>query len=209
MQVPALWYDAWYDVSIGPNLTLFNHARKAGVDDNVRNNQYAIVGPNVHCAYPTLGPKFKSGDRELGDASFDSSSEVWAFFDRFLKGQKDRFPDTRPKVRYYMMGENKWREADQWPPKEAVPTKLYLASGGRANSMYGDGKLVQFRVDIRHEIEKPCIQAAGSYGIQQFQARRRLKLQHCVGPLLSESAEGIRDNAAPGRILCEPYAQRP
>src|SRR6185436_5891552 len=48
--VPALWYDAWYDVSIGPNLALFNHATKNGVDASVRDNQYAIVGPNVHCA---------------------------------------------------------------------------------------------------------------------------------------------------------------
>jgi hypothetical protein len=36
-----------------------------------------------------------------------------------------------------------------------------------------------------------------------------LKLQYCVGPLLSESAEGIWNNAAPGCILCESYSQRP
>jgi putative CocE/NonD family hydrolase len=139
--VPALWYDSWYDVSIGPNLALYNHATKAGVDEETRNNQYAIVGPNVHCAYAGLGPNYKSGDRQLGDTSFDTSGQVWAFFDRFLKGQKDRFPDSTPKIRYFTMGENKWKTADQWPPKAAQQTKLYLHSNGRANSMYGDGKL--------------------------------------------------------------------
>ena len=61
--VPALWYNSWYDVSIGPNLALYNHATKSGVDAKTRDNQYAIVGPSVHCAYSQLGPNFKSGDR--------------------------------------------------------------------------------------------------------------------------------------------------
>jgi putative CocE/NonD family hydrolase len=30
--VPALWFDSWYDVSIGPNLELFNHARSTTED---------------------------------------------------------------------------------------------------------------------------------------------------------------------------------
>jgi len=139
--VPALWYNSWYDVSIGPNMALFNHATKAGVDAETRDNQYAIVGPNTHCAFAGLGPNFKSGDRDLGDATFDASGQVWAFFDRFLKGEADRFPSTTPKVRYYAMGENKWKEASQWPPKEAQEMRLYLRSNGRANSVYGDGKL--------------------------------------------------------------------
>lgn len=139
--VPALWYNSWYDVSIGPNLALYNHATKAGVDAEARDNQYAIVGPSVHCAYASLGPGFKSGDRELGDASMDVNGEVWKFFDRFLKGEPDRFPSTTPKVRYYSMGDNQWKTTQQWPPKAAVDTKLYLRSGGRANSVFGDGKL--------------------------------------------------------------------
>lgn len=139
--VPALWFNSWYDVSIGPNMALFNHARKAGVDAETRDNQYVIVGPNNHCAFAALGPDFKSGDRKLGDASFDSSGQVFAFFDRFLKGQTDAFPSSTPKVRYYSMGDNAWRAADQWPPKAASEVKLYLRSGGRANSMYGDGRL--------------------------------------------------------------------
>jgi uncharacterized protein len=95
----------------------------------------------VHCAYAGLGPNYKSGDRDLGDTTFDTSGQVWAFFDRFLKGEADRFPSTTPKVRYYAMGENKWKEASQWPPKEAQETRLYLRSNGRANSVFGDGKL--------------------------------------------------------------------
>jgi len=138
--VPALWYNSWYDVSIGPNLALYNHATKAGVDAETRDNQYAIVGPSVHCAYGALGPNFKSGDRELGDASLNVMADVWDFFDRFLKPKADAFQD-KPKIRYFQMGDNAWRTADQWPPKQAEEVKLYLRSGGKANSMFGDGKL--------------------------------------------------------------------
>ena len=33
--MPALWYNSWYDVSIGPNLALYDHATKKGVDAEV------------------------------------------------------------------------------------------------------------------------------------------------------------------------------
>lgn len=139
--VPALWWNSWYDVSIGPNLALYNHVTKSGVDAETRDNQYAIVGPTVHCAYSQLGPNFKSGDRQLGDASLDVNGEVWKFFDRFLKTRPEAFPSSTPKIRYYSMGDNQWKTSQQWPPKEAKETRLYLRSGGKANSVFGDGKL--------------------------------------------------------------------
>lgn len=139
--VPALWYNSWYDVSIGPNMALYTHATKKGADAEVRNNQYAIVGPSNHCAFSSLGKNFKSGDRALGDATMDVNGEVWKFFDRFLKGETQRFPSSTPKIRYFTMGENAWKTAEQWPPKQAHETRLYLHSGGRANSLYGDGRL--------------------------------------------------------------------
>jgi putative CocE/NonD family hydrolase len=39
------------------------------------------------------------------------------------------------------MGRNQWRSANDWPIPEAVPTKYYLHSHGRANSSAGDGML--------------------------------------------------------------------
>jgi hypothetical protein len=50
----------------------------------------------VHCAFSALGPNFKSGDRQLGDATMDVNGEVWKFFDRFLKGKPEAFPPTTP-----------------------------------------------------------------------------------------------------------------
>jgi putative CocE/NonD family hydrolase len=39
------------------------------------------------------------------------------------------------------MGENAWKSSAQWPPKEAKTVRMYLRSGGDANSLYGDGRL--------------------------------------------------------------------
>jgi len=39
------------------------------------------------------------------------------------------------------MGLNKWQTSDTWPPAGAEPTTFYLDSGGKANSLYGDGAL--------------------------------------------------------------------
>ncbi|GAB4524815.1 MAG: CocE/NonD family hydrolase [Parvularculaceae bacterium] len=139
--VPALWFNSWYDVSIGPNMALFNHAREAGVDRETRDNQYVVVGPNNHCRFLDLGPNFKSGDRELGDASFDSIGLIYAWFDRWLKGDRRAWSARTPHVQYYAMGANEWRASDRWPPSGAEMVRMYLHSGGAANSLYGDGRL--------------------------------------------------------------------
>jgi uncharacterized protein len=141
--VPALWFNAWYDVSIGPNMALFNHARAVGGDSEAGQNQYAVIAPTPHCQYFDLGPDTVVGDRNMGDTSFDTYGAIFSWFDRWLKADKASFPSTTPHIRYYMMGENSWRTASQWPPKEAGPLRLYLHSQGNANSLYGDGTLSQ------------------------------------------------------------------
>jgi len=139
--VPALWFNSWYDVSIGPNLELFNHARAAGTDKEASANQYAVVAPVPHCQFARLGPNTVVGERSMGDTSFDVDGAVYGWFDRWLKGETRAFPSNTPKVRYYEMGANKWQNAGAWPPENVKPMRLYLRSGGKANSLYGDGRL--------------------------------------------------------------------
>jgi len=139
--VPALWFDAWYDVSIGPNLELFNHAQKAATTPEVAANQYVVVAPTPHCSYDRLGPDLVVGDRAMGDASFDVDGTIFAWFDRWLKQDPSTFPATTPHVRYFVMGENKWKADNQWPPTGATPMRFYLRSDGHANSLNGDGRL--------------------------------------------------------------------
>jgi putative CocE/NonD family hydrolase len=139
--VPALWFNSWYDVSIGPNLELFNHARSVNTETEASANQYAVIAPVPHCQYSKLAADTVVGERSMGDARFDVDGTIFAWFDRWLKGAKNAFAASTPPVRYFTMGENAWKSSAQWPPKQAQTVRMYLRSDGGANSLYGDGRL--------------------------------------------------------------------
>ena len=139
--VPAFWFNSWYDVSIGPNMALYKHVREKGNDAEVRNNQFAVIAPVEHCNIVGLKEKTVVGERDMGDTRLDLIGELYAFFDRFVASDVNAMADDTPRVRYYTMGANRWSEADDWPPPAAEEVRLYLVSGGDANSLYGDGRL--------------------------------------------------------------------
>ncbi len=139
--VPSFWFASWYDVSISPNLALFNHVRKNAKDPKIRENQYMVIAPTLHCRYTRATENTIVGERSVGDARLNYSEQIYAWFDLWLKGEENDFKEKTPRVQYYTMGSNKWQSAENWPPKTAKMTTFYLSSGGRANSLYGDGKL--------------------------------------------------------------------
>ncbi|MEE8526317.1 MAG: CocE/NonD family hydrolase, partial [Thermoanaerobaculia bacterium] len=141
--VPALWLNSWFDVSIAPNLALYNHVRNNASDPAVRDNQYMVVAPTLHCRFFRPSYDLKVGDREMGNANFDYEGLIYRWFDKWLKGEDNGFEKDTPKVRYYAMGANEWRSAEEWPPRAAEPMTLYLDSDGGANSLFGDGRLVR------------------------------------------------------------------
>jgi putative CocE/NonD family hydrolase len=60
--------------------------------------------------------------------------------------------EQEPPLKLFTMGRNKWTTAEKWPLPETQWTKFYLHSGGRANSLYGDGKL---SLTMPNETEPP------------------------------------------------------
>jgi len=139
--VPGLWFSSWYDITVAPNVAAVEHVRRNANTAVARDNQFAVIGPNTHCAYDKLGPGFRSGERELGDASLDLDKEVYGFLDRWLKDDPKAYDASTPAVRFYTMGANRWQSAAQWPPKAAHAVRFYLSSDGRANSLWGNGRL--------------------------------------------------------------------
>jgi uncharacterized protein len=140
LNVPGLWFMSWYDVSVGPNLALFNHVRKTAKGD-VPNQQWAVIAPVAHCAYTRAAEQTIVGERNMGDARLDYAEITYGFFDRFVKGETSARLDFMPKVTYYTMGINKWQTSDTWPPSGTQPMTLFLSSGGKANTLDGDGRL--------------------------------------------------------------------
>lgn len=138
---PAYWFMSWYDVSVGPNLELFNIARKKASPE-IADKQYAVIAPVAHCSYTRATENTIVGERSMGDPRMDYNAMTYGWFDYTLKGEQNGLLDTLPRVRYYTMGSNKWQTADDWPPADAKPMTFYLTSGGKANTLHGDGRLV-------------------------------------------------------------------
>jgi len=140
LNLPGLWFMSWYDVSVGPNLALYNHVRKTAKPE-IADQQWVIIAPVSHCAYTRATEDTVVGERSMGDARYDYNEIMYSFFDRFLKGDQSPRLDALPKVTYFLMGANKWQTSDRWPPAGAQPMTMYLASAGHANSLAGDGTL--------------------------------------------------------------------
>lgn len=138
---PGFWFVSWYDVSSSPNIALYNHVRASAKDPNVRNNQYLVIAPVLHCSYKRATENTIVGERSVGDARLNYDDLTYGWFDYWLKGEQNGILTKMPKVQYYTMGLNKWQSSEVWPPVNAQMTTYFLNSGGKANSLYGDGKL--------------------------------------------------------------------
>jgi putative CocE/NonD family hydrolase len=139
--VPSMWFMSWYDVSIGPNLAIFNHVRHNAEDPEVREHQYAFVAPVTHCGYTRAREQTMIGELNVGDARYDYTDLYYAWWDHWLNGEDNGLLDTLPKVRYYTMGSNEWQTSSTWPPEGAELVTYYLDSDGNANTLSGNGRL--------------------------------------------------------------------
>tara|TARA_Y100000991_G_scaffold118059_1_gene89136 strand:+ start:10634 stop:12538 length:1905 start_codon:yes stop_codon:yes gene_type:complete len=139
--VPSFWFTSWYDVSITPNLALFNHVRNNSKDAAIRDNQYLVIAPTLHCAYTRASKNTIVGERNIGDARLNYDAQIYDWLDLWLKGIKNDFKTKTPRVQYYTMGSNKWQSSETWPPENATLTSYYLISNGKANRSLRDGKL--------------------------------------------------------------------
>jgi putative CocE/NonD family hydrolase len=136
IKVPALHFDGWYDIFIDGALENFNRLRHGAGSQFARDNQQLVVGPWLHI--PWLQ---KVGQIDFGPQAanpIDTLQLRW--FDRWLKGMQNG-ADHDPRVRIFVMGANRWRSAETWPLPGTHYRKLYLHSGGKANSVHGDGWL--------------------------------------------------------------------
>ena len=139
--VPSFWFASWYDVSVSPNLALFNHVRNNAKNKSISDNQYLVIAPTLHCRYNRATENTIVGERNVGDARLNYEEQIYLWFDFWLKGVQNDFKAKTPRVQYYTMGSNKWQASETWPPENTKLTSYYLKSNGQANSFFGDGKL--------------------------------------------------------------------
>ncbi|MDC0389085.1 CocE/NonD family hydrolase [Flavobacteriaceae bacterium] len=151
--VPSFWFVSWYDVATSPNIALFNHVRNNSSDSFVRDNQYLIIAPTLHCGFTRASENTIVGERNLGDARLNYDEQIYDWFDMILKDIKNDFKEKTPKVQYYTMGINKWQSSEFWPPLNTEMTTFYLSSNGNANTLNGDGKLTYLKRKIKDNVD--------------------------------------------------------
>ena len=140
LNVPAYNIGGWYDIFLGGTIRNFLGMRANGGSDDARRGQKLLIGPWQHGS---------RGGSVVGDHYFGLAADAMAadldgvhfrWFDYWLKGIDNGVLDEPP-VRVFVMGDNVWREEQEWPLARAQNTSYYLHSQGKANSSSGDGSL--------------------------------------------------------------------
>jgi putative CocE/NonD family hydrolase len=140
---PMLHMGGWFDIFLGGTLANFKGLRKHARTPKARRSQRLLIGPWMHG--PTMSdPAFDRyvGDMDFGpEAVFDLNEDMRRWFDFWLRDSGDAM--SGPAVRYFLMGANEWRTADDWPPPQARTQRLYFARGtGPSPASLNNGRLV-------------------------------------------------------------------
>ena len=125
IKVPGYFLTGWYDNLIHETWRNFKGFREQGGSEEARKGTKILVGPWAHggsLRYPHL---------------LDS---MLRWYDRWLKDVENGI-DHEPPIRIFVMGANQWRDENEWPLARARLTRFYIDSGGKANSLEGDGRL--------------------------------------------------------------------
>ena len=79
-----------------------------------------ILGPWEHGGTQNVSPFNRARA-----AAFDQDGDLIRFFDHHLKGRDNGVSDD-PRVRYFTMGEEKWKSSSRWPPLGWRPQRWYF-----------------------------------------------------------------------------------
>lgn len=201
--VPCFHEFGWYDPCGWTVYENFKGMQKRGGSNLAREGQYLTAGPWQH------GVVFQNilGDINFGESASSPGSQVnqrqIAFYDKYLRGKNIKIPT----VRYFVMGINQWRTADDWPLPQTQWQRFYIHSMGNANTAAGDGVLSRnepgseapdrFTYDPHHPVPTvggAIIGAIAGVGgitgpLEQFHIEKRLDVLCYTTPELKEDIE--------------------
>ena len=146
IEVPAYNYGGWYDIFLSGTVTNFTRMHEVGATKEARDGQRLVLGPWAHGGLD----QYVTGEYNFGTkASFlaeDVPGQILRFYDYWLHEEENGLLEDKP-VRIFVMGDNVWRDEDEWPLTRAVSTDYYLRSEGKANTVNGDGSLALERAN--------------------------------------------------------------
>ncbi|HET9894766.1 MAG TPA: CocE/NonD family hydrolase [Streptosporangiaceae bacterium] len=131
---PSLNINGWMDIGAYDTIKLFEFQQH-------HPEQYLIMAGTGHCRMTVTAIDARLGDRPMGDTRFPYDEVVTNWFHRWLRDQPAAW-EPMPRVQVFLMGAGIWLKGESWPLPETEERSLYLASGGSANTLWGDGELL-------------------------------------------------------------------
>jgi putative CocE/NonD family hydrolase len=129
IKVPVFAAGGWYDNFVDSDLEAYMTLRK---NSNVNR---ILIGPWPH----NMSYKFQTVDYGK-DSAIPLRTLQMEWFDQWLKA-KDTPLLSKPPVRVFLMGANRWIEEREWPVARARLTPFFLASRKSSNTLDGTGTL--------------------------------------------------------------------
>ena len=120
MIVPALNFGGWFDVFQRSTMGSYKTMTEEAASEAARNGQRLIMGPWVHGW--NVSPQV--GDLDFGeDAVIGVEDLLLEWFDYWMKDGAD---PKGARIKLFIMGENVWREENEWPLARTQYQKYYL-----------------------------------------------------------------------------------
>ena len=140
ISTPALNIGGWYDIFLRGTIRNYLGMQKSAATQEARNGQKLIIGPWQHSSRGTslVGSHYFGVAADAMALGLDELHLRW--FQQWLKGEDTGLLDEPP-VKIFVMGDDVWRDENEWPLARAQNTNYYLHSGGNANTLHGDGVL--------------------------------------------------------------------
>ncbi len=134
VDLPVLHFAGWYDNFLKGSIQNWQSMQKSYPDRNS-----LIIGPWDH-EYSTRNTS-RIGKIPIGDLANNTYyDEIEKFSDSCLKSSSPQDYSPAP-VRIFVMGDNVWRDEQEWPLARTQYRKYYIDSRGKANTNDGDGRL--------------------------------------------------------------------
>jgi putative CocE/NonD family hydrolase len=138
LSIKALHGGGWHDIFLKGSIGNYIGMKQSAETADARASQRLLLGPWAHAE---TSPEGKVGDVVFGkQASPNMTQTILDWSDYALKDVANEFATGAP-VRIFVMGDNVWRDEQEFPLARAVATSYRLRSSSGANSIRGDGRL--------------------------------------------------------------------
>lgn len=132
---PAFISGGWFDIFKAETFDSYRLMQQSAKTEKAREFSRLTIGPWGHGGL--LSPEVFGAENNLDELGNYSTAFIYGLL---ASPECDPVPDY-PKVNYFMLGENRWYKADNWPPEGSSAQIFYLHSKGDANSSRGNGWL--------------------------------------------------------------------